>query len=305
MGYLLNTNDTSNLLMRSRIAHYSVQKKRGRPKKVKEEKPEKTESPEKSQSKEDPPAEPKTEEPKKEAPKEEFEDEEKEWEKEEEEAPQWKMHRRILYAFGKAFKYTIWASFSLFLYHYYQVRNKDKPEESLGVNQLFLEQAYKFHAGVQDLTQLLTRPPIDKLLPDIPPLPPGAVFPKTLVVNLRGTLVTSEYKFGEGFEFRKRPGLSTFLNRMSQMYEVVVFGDEETTTIHELCQALDPQQRIFQGGFGHDHTLLSKEGVYIKDMSYMNRDIKKIVVIEADENKVAYHKDNVIVLPYWEGDKDD
>lgn len=37
----------------------------------------------------------------------------------------------------------------------------------------------------------------------------------------------------------------------------------------------------------------------------MNRDIKKIVVIEADDDWVMFHKDNVIVLPEFTGDKND
>ena len=80
---------------------------------------------------------------------------------------------------------------------------------------------------VYDLKILLTRPPVEKLLPDRPPLPPGAAYPKTLVLNLRGTLIHSEYKFGTGFEILKRPGLSVFLQRMSKYYEIVIFGDEE------------------------------------------------------------------------------
>ena len=45
-----------------------------------------------------------------------------------------------------------------------------------------------------DLKLLLTRPPVEKLLPDRPPAPPGAYYNKTLVLNLRGTLIHSEYK---------------------------------------------------------------------------------------------------------------
>lgn len=41
---------------------------------------------------------------------------------------------------------------------------------------------------------MLTRPPMEKLLFDRPPLPPGAAYPKTIVLNMRGTLVHSEYK---------------------------------------------------------------------------------------------------------------
>ncbi len=205
---------------------------------------------------------------------------------------------------GKAFKYTIWASTALFFYHYYLVAKTDKPQVAPLSIGFFLTQASKFNWFVNDMKLILTRPPVEKLLPDPPQLQPGQIWPKTLILNLRGTLVHSEYKFGEGFEFRKRPGLSAFLNRLSQMYEIVVFGDEEATTVNELCEALDPQYRIFSGRFGHEHTLL-KDGHYVKDLSYMNRDVNKIVVLEVDDEKVGYHRDNVIKLPLWEGDKDD
>jgi import inner membrane translocase subunit TIM50 len=221
-----------------------------------------------------------------------------------EEELEWKTHRRVMYFLGKGFKYTVWAASVYFFYHLYVVAKKDRPEEAAGVHKYFLDQAMKLNGFIQDMTMVLTRPPIDKLLPNPPPLPPGAIWPKTIILNLRGTLVHSEYKFGEGFQFRKRPGLNAFLKKLSTMYEVVVFGDEESVMVNELCEALDPQYQIFSGRFGHEHTLL-KDGKYIKDLSYMNRDVNKIVVIDVDDAKVAYHKDNVILLPPWEGDKED
>jgi len=45
------------------------------------------------------------------------------------------------------------------------------------------------------------------LLPDIPPLPPGYEIPKTLVLNLSGTLLKTDFVFGKGAEIMKRPGL--------------------------------------------------------------------------------------------------
>jgi len=41
--------------------------------------------------------------------------------------------------------------------------------------------------------QFFTKPPIKKLLPDYPPFPPGYVPPKTLVLNLTGTLIHTNY----------------------------------------------------------------------------------------------------------------
>ena len=68
---------------------------------------------------------------------------------------------------------------------------------------------------------------MDSLLLERPPLPPGYAPMKTLVLNLNGTLIHSEYKFGVGFEVLKRPGLALFLARMAKSYELVLFGDQE------------------------------------------------------------------------------
>lgn len=40
--------------------------------------------------------------------------------------------RRIFFALGKLFKYSLWSYIVLFCYHFYLVRKKDKPEEALG-----------------------------------------------------------------------------------------------------------------------------------------------------------------------------
>ena len=48
-----------------------------------------------------------------------------------------------------------------------------------------------------------TKPVSNKLLPDIPNLPPGYVIPKTLVLNLSGTLIHLDYVFGKGYLYNK------------------------------------------------------------------------------------------------------
>jgi len=66
---------------------------------------------------------------------------------------------------------------------------------------------------------------------------------------------------------------------MSQRYELVIFGLGESGTINEICEALDPEYKMIMGRFGRENTVL-KEGQYIKDLSYMNRDIKNIIYID-------------------------
>ena len=132
-----------------------------------------------------------------------------------------------MFAMGKAIKYTLWGFTALFFYHLYLVMYKEKPEEGFGANATMLDYAFYAKFGYEDLVKLLTRPPVDSLLHERPPLPPGYAPMKTLVMNLNGTLIHSEYKFGVGFEVLKRPGLSVFLQRMAKNYECVIFGDQE------------------------------------------------------------------------------
>jgi import inner membrane translocase subunit TIM50 len=217
-----------------------------------------------------------------------------------EESANFSTRRKIWFAFGKTIKYSIWSYLALFAYHFYLVKRKEKPEESpLAIN-MFLRHATQANWHIQDLTLLLTRPPVEKLMPDKPPLPPHVPYPKTLIIGLRGVSVHSEYLLGVGFEFKKRPGLTSFLQRMARCYEVVVFGDEESSLVQEICEALDPDARIIVGRLGHESTLL-KDGKYVKDLSYMNRDIKDIVCIDFDDEKFSYHKRNVIKVPKWNG----
>ena len=43
---------------------------------------------------------------------------------------------------GKALKYTIWMTSAAFLYHFYLVMQKDKPEEGFGCTEPLLTYAY-------------------------------------------------------------------------------------------------------------------------------------------------------------------
>ena len=58
------------------------------------------------------------------------------------------------------------------------------------------------------------------------------------------------------------------------------------------------------GRLGRESTLL-KNGKYVKDLSYMNRDLKDIIYIDFSDEKVEFHKDNALILPLWEGNADD
>lgn len=93
---------------------------------------------------------------------------------------------------------------------------------------------------------------------------------------------------GVGCELYKRPGLGAFLNKVSQSYEVCIFGMTDGHEVQEVCESLDPKQQIFRGAFGRESTALSKDGKYVKDLSYLNRNLKDVIYIDFQDDQVIY-----------------
>jgi mitochondrial import inner membrane translocase subunit TIM50 len=191
----------------------------------------------------------------------------------------------------------------IFAYHMVLLKKMKKPEEATLCSEPFLEAAKFVDWSIHDLINLMTKPQMTKMLPDRPNMP-GYAHPKTLVMNMNGTLVNTSYSLGVGLEVFKRPGLSTFLQRMSRNYEIVVFGMNESGTINEICEALDPKYEMIHGRFGRENTVL-KDGKYIKDLSYINRPLKDVVYLDFSDENVDYHKENCIILSQFEGDTSD
>lgn len=77
------------------------------------------------------------------------------------------------------------------------------------------QQRQRIHRGKLYKIQFVTEPPSKKLLYD--PVHPD-LHPKTLVLNLTGTLLQSEYIIGKGVKTTLRPGLENMLRRLCQKY---------------------------------------------------------------------------------------
>lgn len=122
----------------------------------------------------------------------------------------------------------------------------------------------------------MTQPTSKKLLFD--PVHPD-LHPKTLVLNLTGTLLTSEYIFGKGLKITVRPGVDQLLRRLSQKYEIVIFAEEDEYTLMNRIIKIDPKQMHIRGVLGRE-AMVWKNGEFIKDLRYLNRDLKKVVVVD-------------------------
>ncbi|KAF2138325.1 uncharacterized protein K452DRAFT_277423 [Aplosporella prunicola CBS 121167] len=143
-----------------------------------------------------------------------------------------------------------------------------------------------------------TDPVSPKLLPDMTPVPPY-----TLVVSLEDMLIHSEWTREHGWRFAKRPGVDYFIRYLSQYFELVIFTSLPMSTAEPVIRKLDPF-RIAMWSLFREATRYEK-GEYVKDLSCLNRDLSKIILVDTKKEHAKMQPDNAIILPAWTGQKGD
>ncbi len=84
----------------------------------------------------------------------------------------------------------------------------------------------------------------------------------------------------------------------------MIFANEDYQLISSVADKLDPYRAIFHGRFGTESMVIEAAGK-VKDLKYLNRDLKRVVVIDKDSQVLRHHKANAIILPKFEGDQED
>ncbi|KAH6538068.1 mitochondrial import inner membrane translocase subunit TIM50 [Parastagonospora nodorum] len=147
-----------------------------------------------------------------------------------------------------------------------------------------------------------TEPTFQKLLPDKDKIPGGA--PElTLVLSLEDLLLHSEWSTKHGYRLAKRPGLDYFLRYLSSQYELVIFTSVKSMDADPIIRKLDPFRLVMWPLF-REATRFEK-GEYIKDLSYLNRDLSKVIIMDTDPSHVKLQPENAIVMPKWKGEPGD
>ncbi len=156
---------------------------------------------------------------------------------------------------------------------------------------------------IEERIRYFTEPSRDKLLPDFNPRYPGEIQPRTLVIELDETLIHTSFSRSSGWRIAKRPGAEAFLAYLFNFYEIVVFTSKLPMYVEPILAQLDPKGYI-------SHRLYRPEtkfekGVFVKDLSVLNRDLSRVVVIDHDMRNLKYHRENAIEVPKWTGDPSD
>lgn len=160
----------------------------------------------------------------------------------------------------------------------------------------------RFKARFNSTFNYFQEPPFEDLLPPLPPAPYQR--PLTLVVTLEDFLVHSEWSQKHGWRTAKRPGCDYFLGYLSQYYEIVLFSSNYMMYAEKIAEKLDPIHAFVSYNLFKEHCVY-KDGVHIKDLSKLNRDLGKVVTIDTDPNCYKLQPENAIPMEPWNGEADD
>ena len=150
-------------------------------------------------------------------------------------------------------------------------------------------------------------------------LPPKNNKKKTLVLDLDETLVHSQFmSFSDpsdvviqielenemhDIHVMVRPGVKEFLEKMSKLYEIVIFTASVSKYADPLLNIIDKKgycpHRLFR-----EHCSLINT-TFVKDLQRLGRDIKNIIIVDNSPISYALHPENGLPILTWFEDKSD
>lgn len=147
-----------------------------------------------------------------------------------------------------------------------------------------------------------SKPIWKELLP--PMLPPPHQKPYTLLLSLDDLLVTSTWDRQHGWRTAKRPGVDYFIAYLSQFYEIVIFTTQHHYTALPILEKLDPYNFFIMYKLFREATRSTETGP-VKDLSYLNRPLDRVIILDTHPEHVATNLENAIVVKPWKGEPGD
>jgi carboxy-terminal domain RNA polymerase II polypeptide A small phosphatase len=141
---------------------------------------------------------------------------------------------------------------------------------------------------------------------------------KTLVLDLDETLVHSSFQTSGAYDLLlpveiedqtwhvyvlKRPGVETFLKKMAEIYEIVIYTASLSKYADPLLDWLDPDGLWSHRLFREHWTFYN--GIFVKDLSRLDRSLKDTIIIDNSPVSYLMHPECALPITSWYDDIED
>ncbi|XP_021676338.1 probable phosphatase PSR2 isoform X3 [Hevea brasiliensis] len=141
----------------------------------------------------------------------------------------------------------------------------------------------------------------------------------TLVLDLDETLVHSTLEHCDDADFtftvffnmnehtvyvKQRPFLHTFLERVAEMFEVVIFTASQSIYAAQLLDILDPDKKLISRRVYRESCIFT-DGSYTKDLTVLGVDLAKVAIIDNSPQVFRLQVNNGIPIKSWFSDPSD
>ncbi|XP_076897236.1 uncharacterized protein LOC143550481 [Bidens hawaiensis] len=141
----------------------------------------------------------------------------------------------------------------------------------------------------------------------------------TLVLDLDETLVHSTLEHCDDADFsftvfvdfkehavhvKRRPYLKEFLERVSEMFQVMVFTASQSIYANQLLDILDPDGK-FISRRAYRESCVFADGTYTKDLTVLGLDLAKVAIIDNCPQVFRFQVNNGIPIKSWFNDPSD
>lgn len=141
----------------------------------------------------------------------------------------------------------------------------------------------------------------------------------TLVLDLDETLVHSSLEQCKDADFsfqvvsslkehtvyvKERPYLRAFLEKVSEMFDIVIFTASQSIYAKQLVDILDPDGKMISRRAYRDSCIFT-DGSYTKDLTVLGVDLAKIVIIDNSPQVFRLQVNNGIPIKSWFDDPSD
>ncbi|KAI5967328.1 hypothetical protein CANMA_003148 [Candida margitis] len=141
---------------------------------------------------------------------------------------------------------------------------------------------------------------------------------KCLVLDLDETLVHSSFKYLRSADFVipveidgqvhhvyviKRPGVDEFLEKVGELYEVVVFTASVAKYGDPLLNKLDMSKSVYHRLYRD--SCYNYQGNFIKNLSQLGRKLEDTIIIDNSPQSYLFHPANAVPISSWFSDTHD